>query len=755
MSDKEQPGKVVKLRPVANAAPVVKMPPAMQKACVHASELLAKYLAELFDGADDRLFDMADKASQEERNAYLDAMRDLRIKRAGLEAGFRQAVEHGFRALVASDEENSLMSADVDFDTLALVDEQQMEASMAGENMARRVRDECDEQLRILNHRLEHLIESRREVQESNGPLEPRQVVRYFNEGMDQLELDPRNRMVVLKLFEREVLADLGYVITETNNVLVAAGVLPDLKAPPIKPARRPGERKVLVDADQAAATGSEQSAERGGGPGAGDGQVYDMLQELLTGLQVLGGNGLPGAQMPANMAVMRDGVAYVNGAPVAEGIEVHEVGSDELMSVLGRLQRLEEKMLSEHADAMDVREGLSSALSEDDDGDESVHALGPQDSDVINLVSMLFDMILDDDSVANDIKVLLGRLQIPLLKVAIRDPSFFNTDDHPARELLNSLATIGAQWSPDQGYEDEIYEQVRATVYRVLNDFDDDPHLFAHLLDEVNQYLSRQQNQLERVETRVRQVEEGRDRAEAARAAAAEILDKRLHGRSLPGVALQTLQEAWEQVLYLTYLRNGGESEEWRRRVKLVDALVWSVLPHRAPADQQRLRELSPRLLNGLKAGLDAVGYDGLESTRLVKGLADIHDRLLAGQETDRVRVTREPAAPIAEPHGSSETLPADHPRVLEVKALKIGQWLEFREGETMQRGRLAANIRDGSKLVFINRRGVKISEHTAASLALALEQDRARVIEEGRLFDRALESMIGDLRRMQHPPA
>ena len=42
-------------------------------------------------------------------------------------------------------------------------------------------------------------------------------------------------------------------------------------------------------------------------------------------------------------------------------------------------------------------------------------------------------------------------------------------------------------------------------------------------------------------------------------------------------------------------------------------------------------------------------------------------------------------------------------------------------------------------------------MEEFSAYTLAVALHEGTVKLIEEGALFDRALEAVIGDLRRMQ----
>ena len=45
----------------------------------------------------------------------------------------------------------------------------------------------------------------------------------------------------------------------------------------------------------------------------------------------------------------------------------------------------------------------------------------------------------------------LLDELQVPVVRAALSDPSFFVRDQHPARELLNAVAESGATWLGDE----------------------------------------------------------------------------------------------------------------------------------------------------------------------------------------------------------------------------------------------------------------------------------------------------------------
>ncbi|WP_156501104.1 DUF1631 family protein, partial [Alcanivorax sp. HI0044] len=123
---------------------------------------------------------------------------------------------------------------------------------------------------------------------------------------------------------------------------------------------------------------------------------------------------------------------------------------------------------------------------------------------------------------------------------------------------------------------------------------------------------------------------------------------------------------------------------------------------------------------------------------------------QLLKGLQTERVAVEPEQPAEPVQPETVPE-LPENHFLVKKCSQLPPGQWIEIQDDGEPRRAKLAANIRAGVKMVFTNRRGIKVQEFSAYTLAVALHNGTVKLIEEGALFDRALEAVIGDLRRMQ----
>ncbi|MEY2862773.1 MAG: hypothetical protein RLY58_480 [Pseudomonadota bacterium] len=452
------------------------------------------------------------------------------------------------------------------------------------------------------------------------------------------------------------------------------------------------------------------------------------------------------------------------------------------LMDMLSRLQDAQPRTKIDTdptaPSVSEVRDSIRHQLKSDDD---TVEVIGKKDTDIINLVSMMFDFILDDQDLPTAMKALIGRLQIPMLKVAIIDANFFRTEDHPARRLLNSLAKAGVGWDEQAKTSDQLYKKLEETVFTILNDFNDDIGLFDKLLEDFEAFYADQQTRVTAVDTRTREAEENRARADMARTIVQQALNRRLNGRKLPFAVVRILQEGWRHVLYLACLKEGTESESWRQAVKVVDALIWSVMP---PKDDlqwvERLRSVAPKLSNSLRKGLVSVHFDTLQTETLLREIAHVHQEIIEGfematveildQETAQadpnfdgvsvdqaLRHTRPnmkavvlPKAQIATVY-EGETLPSSDRHVIAVKQMLVGTWIEFIHSERRDRHKLVAKIRTSEKLIFANRRGIKVAEMSQMQLAVELSQGRARIVEEQpQIVDRALQSVVGGLRQL-----
>jgi hypothetical protein len=74
-----------------------------------------------------------------------------------------------------------------------------------------------------------------------------------------------------------------------------------------------------------------------------------------------------------------------------------------------------------------------------------------PAERATIEIVALLFQSILTEERIPSAVRVWFARLQMPVLRVAVGEPDFFATVDHPARRLIDRMGAcvMGFDASP------------------------------------------------------------------------------------------------------------------------------------------------------------------------------------------------------------------------------------------------------------------------------------------------------------------
>lgn len=715
-------------------SPLARLPVILLQVRDKAAQQLRHGLQELFDNADDTLFEMADRAqTNADQNTFFEAMRDLRLKRKSIERGFLEMFSEAFVGLAQYDPATAARQA-VSYDPASHSSRDDLERTVAVDAMVAKVLNRDGLALGQLNARLVALMG--KHLDQSCNPLGPTLLCAFFMQAGRNLGVEIKVKLIILKLFERYVLSEVHQLYAEANQLLIATGVLPELMP---TPARRSTDR-AATDAPASASEAATQS----GGP-----QIDESVQEVFAALQEL--------------------LFHVRGsvAPTLEpSAETQPISTRDLLRLLSHLQHY---VPAGAQDDFDLRNQLEQLLTRVSVKSGKSRVVAVADEDVINLIAMLFEFILDDRTVPDSLKALIGRLQIPMLKVAVLDKSFFSRGSHPARRLLNEIAAAALGWGAcDDHQRDSLYLRIEQVVQRLLNDFGDDPAIFSELLADFLAFTADERRRSELLEQRTRDAEEGRARAELARRRVEQVLNHGLLGKVLPQVVVEFVQEAWSKVLLLTCLKHGEQSVEWRAAVQTMDELVWSVERHDEPDAAMQLLNLVPGLLKGLREGLSSAAFDPFATSEFFSQLEVLHlqvfERLAQDPEPRVVALeTRAPAMIAVEreivlasaEEGPLEAAPlalaANDPNLLLVEQLHLGAWVEFQEDEeNTVRCKLAAIVQPGAKYIFVNRTGMKVLERTRMGLALEFHRAAVRILDDTLLFDRALESVIDNLQRL-----
>jgi len=249
-----------------------------------------------------------------------------------------------------------------------------------------------------------------------------------------------------------------------------------------------------------------------------------------------------------------------------------------------------------------------------------------------IDIVAMLFDYILDDRNIPVPMRALLGRLQIPLVKVAMLERELFSRKSHPARQLLNALAATATGCDAQQGHEDPSYRKVEAIVQTIVDEFETDTSLFKTLLDDLESFRDTEQQQAgKRAGVSVKVMQE-RERLDSAKSTTMQEIEPRINDQNNLEFVHEFITTHWKNLLFITCARQGKNSDTWKQVVSTMDALIWSVKPKNTDEERQRLAAMQPKLLNKLREGMERLSVAPTERDTFIARLVYTHGHTSTG---------------------------------------------------------------------------------------------------------------------------
>ncbi|GAA6152366.1 DUF1631 family protein [Pseudoteredinibacter isoporae] len=712
--------------------PVSQLPRGIQAVHLLLSKVLQQGASQFFNQSDDALFERAEIASSNlEQNGYFEAMRTLRMAKTSLAQSLFETLRNSFvelqRSSVAQAGRLSVYdNEDLCADDVQLVSEEAFEEEVAIKSMVTAHRQQHQQNLDHLWRRCFHLLGKKGEDNASRLPCDVEKLTQCFADQLDALSITIKIKLLLLKIFERSVLQQLGNAYALLNQRMAEQGVLPDLQRQISR------ERRAKLNTRRTRVRHDTQV----------QGQALGELHQLMD-----------------------DDTALI--PTLNSKIEESSLSTQQLGQILAGFQGQQANMaLQTQEDSRALSEKLSQLLM-------SQGHVSQLDRNIINLVHMLFEYIWEDPNLASAMRAVLSRMQIPLLKVALADAAFLQAGSHPARQLLNEMARCALGWEEPEDAErrkqDALLQQLEMIVQRVQDEFVDDVSIFTELHQQLRKFLDREQRRAELVAQRTVDQVRGEALATQAKTAVDDVLKNVCEG--LPVVGRTLLKDAWARVLQMVYLKQGADSIAWSEKLDLADQLA-SLLRNCTESNSEAELAL---LVQKMESDLADVGMDSFQSRAWFEAIevyvreqrprrdvsADL-DFACADNAESEILVADEELAETADSNASQESVPAleealparenlspSDPSMRQARRLSQGAWLQWVEDGNSQRCRLAAILPSVGRYVFVSRQGKKVLELGLDDLAWAIKDGRLSVLNDGQLFDRALQTVIGDMRR------
>lgn len=729
-----------------------------------AGNIIERSFGDSLNEYEQQLFKQAEKArSSNEQHAVFESLREVKRGRADAAPRFLLFLES---ALARLDSRPAAAAPAPRFQELTLLDTRDQEENLALQEIATKAEIRHSQALYALGHRF-GVMAGTPALDAESLPLGPQQLCAALRYSTACLGLVLEHRLLLYRQFDRRAMAEIGSLYTAVNDYLVQQRILPNLQLSQRYGASTPAPASAAKPAAGAEATAtppatpaptptapvaaSAPALARAPMPheDARDSELFHTLRELLSGRRQAVGQAPPPRDSISDYVATGEDIQSVLGSLQHRPAAPMMLGGRVVQRTIGHLKQ-------------DLVQQLRQFTP-----DGKPPQLTDVDADTLDLVGMLFDFIAKDMRASGSTQSLLTKLQVPVLRVALRDKSFFTRRSHPARQLLNAIAETGQYWIDEsEGDADRLLvEKMQLVVDRVSNEFDGRDELFDELLTDLSRHMGTLARKAEVAERRHVDAAKGRERLDMARERASQAVAERLQDKKINRLVRTLLEQAWTDVLALTILRQGEESDAYRRRIAVADQLIAGS----ASADDTALR-------TEIEQGLSQVGFHADDAHGMVQQLFSsseqarddsaatrtelalkLKSKARLGEETGSAPAAA--AAPAATPAAktAAETptpLNAEERQTLErLKTLPFGTWFEFvinQQGDTVRRKLSWFSTLTG-RCLFVNQRGARTEERTLHQLSRDLVRKQVRIVtvEKESMIDRAWDTIVTTLKQ------
>ena len=630
---------------------------------------------------------------------------------------------------------------------LSLVDEKELDQKLASSNLIDKANTYLHQHLFALEKRFT-LLAGGSEIKVNQIPVSPEIIVDSFTTTFEHLNIDDTVYIIMLKLFERSLIQNLVQSYQDINQLLIESGIIPDLKFRVTNQNQPSNHRPTPVNThDEYVDKLTPNDPPAPLDHGVVTDTQYQAIANALS--QRHNQNSPSNSHSQENMGSMSmfDASVVNNALNILQVEELNNLNSSQAS-----------------LSPTEIKNALLARLNDLDQEGENKQ-VNQQDEDMIDLVGMLFQFLVDDRNLPDRIQALLAKLQIPYLHLALKDRKLFTNKDDNARKLLDIIAKASIGWNEEDDKRGKFINKIVEVVQKILKT-DQDEIDFPALITDFSEFDAKNKKRTQVIEKRTSEKALGQERILKAKEQTAQILESKIKKHSLPKLVTELLLTPWANVLILAHLRHQEEPEKIQNFIKFVDKLIFvSVKDKKTMATTAQISHVCDQLCKGLRL----VAFDEHsikeKSHELYQMLISINGLKESTEHQEHEMVLPQEAFKI------DEKTEAEQPEIIhfiadnkfnnlnteishiedeyfeQAKAMETGEWLEFTDDDHPDNNNIRAKLSWISpishKLLFVNARGVKVTDKSLDELAHDLRTKLAIILQQIPLFDRAMTAI------------
>lgn len=520
---------------------------------------------------------------------------------------------------------------------LSLVEDEELEISLAFTQLESVLDIKFTKYLFALEKRLKILFAAKN-ITKSNMPFGVASICWVFSQTLDLCECDTKVKTSIIENLKKELATELFEVYKKIDHYFVQAGILPNIKIEPTVPKRRKTENQNSNSSPEHSPSHATNNSQTTSGSFGYNDQInspYASFGESQNQDQ----QNQQHNQVQQNQTTVPNRNVFNQKSEIAD--EIFSKTSDLVNSIFGlmntgRTQNLEASnetsnidngIMDNTLDNLSKITSVAAGSTEIDKLKEMIldnvrnetgiyyPSLSMEQQNSLDVMGMFYDQVKQDNAIDSHMLSSLNAINIPLIRTAIGDKTFFENNTHPAREYLEKIIYASQKW-----HGTSIVKNLHKFSSAVASDFDGTPKAFDNANEDLDSYLRLTERRAKKAEEKWVNAAKGKEKLDISRHKVEEVIEN-VSQNAKPEFVKNVIRYVLQDALTLSLLRHGEDSEEWHKNINTSETIA-------KMANPELIKELTPKQkiesLHHLDQTMDELGFSENDRYKTINNIKE-----------------------------------------------------------------------------------------------------------------------------------
>ncbi len=635
--------------------------------------------------------------------------------------------------------------------TLSLVEDEELEISLGFTQLESVLDVKFTKYLFALEKRLKVLFAAKN-ISKSNMPFGVTSVCWIFSQTLDLCTANVSTKSSIIKYLKKELSVRLLEAYKAIDKKFVQAGLLPNLKAD--KPIKNTNDFK---SANFDPFNKNPNSPQRQSHNNQFDtNNTAAQNSETFANSNALNqGNQFPIDDIKQKSSQLVNSIFDLMNQGRLSGMQPMEASNIDNSMMDQTLDNLS-KITSVAAGSTEIGK-LKEMILDDVRNETGIYypSLTTEQQNSLDIMGMFYEQVKEDHSIDSNIVSSLNAINIPLVRTAIKDPVFFDSSDHPAREYLEKIIYASQKW-----HGTSVVKNLHKFSSHIASEYDGSNDSFDAANEELESYLRLTERRAIKAEEKWVNAAKGKEKLEISRHKVEEVIEN-VSSKAVPEFVKNVIRYVIQDALTLSLLRHGEDSDEWHKNINTSTTIA-------KMANPDLVKECTPKQkiesLHHLDQTMDELGFSENDRKNTINNIKecsnaamtknldeDIKLQEVATINKDKKNVKKAGSVKIEELRPLTNL---EKTELTKVRLMPYGTIFDFiiNQQRDKIRRKLSWFSPVSNKALFVSLLGNQPYEKSLNAIAIDIARKNIIVvpIEEKKYFDNVLGSIFSKLKGM-----